>query len=176
MMRRFLIVIAVLCAVGLAAVLVWANRPSDASLASGAVADRIVIWKSKRQLQLYSKGSILKSYEVSLGRNPIGPKQQEGDNRTPEGLYAVESHNPRSSFHKALRVSYPSDADRISAAQRGVSPGGDIMIHGTPNGLGFIGRLHRRIDWTSGCIAVTNPEIDEIYRAVPDGTPIEIHP
>jgi murein L,D-transpeptidase YafK len=111
-----------------------------------------------------------------LGRNPVGPKLREGDKRTPEGLYAIESHNPRSSFHRALKVSYPSAADRIAAAKRGVAPGGDIMIHGIRNGLGFIGRLQRRLDWTAGCIAVTNPEIEEIYRAVPDGTPIEIRP
>ena len=157
------------------AVLVWANWSGE-PLEEGSIADRIVVWKSKRQLELYAHGKVLKSYAVSLGRNPVGPKLREGDKRTPEGLYAIESHNPRSSFHKALKVSYPSAADRIAAAKRGDAPGGDIMIHGMHNGLGFIGRLHRRLDWTAGCVAVTNPEIEEIYRAVPDGTPVEIRP
>ena len=175
MMRRYKVGIAVVCAGAMAALLAWANWPGD-SIAVGALADRVVVWKSKRQLDLYANGRLLKSYVVSLGRNPVGPKLQEGDKRTPEGLYAVESHNPSSSFHKALKVSYPSPAERMAAAKRGVAPGGDIMIHGLRNGLGFIGRLHRRLDWTAGCIAVTNPEIEEIYRAVPDGTPVEIHP
>ena len=157
------------------AVLVWANWSGE-PLAEGLIADRIVVWKSKRQLELYAHGKVLKSYAVSLGRNPVGPKLREGDKRTPEGLYAIESHNPRSSFHKALKVSNPSAADRIAAAKRGDALGGDIMIHGMRNGLGFIGRLHRRLDWTAGCIAVTNAEIEEIYRAVPDGTPVEIRP
>jgi murein L,D-transpeptidase YafK len=161
---------AVVCAVAITALLVWANWPGE-SLAEGATADRVVVWKSKRQLELYAHGKLLKSYAVSLGRNPVGPKLREGDKRTPEGLYAIESHNPRSSFHKALKVSYPSAADRIAAAQRGVAPGGDIMTHGIR-----MGGLQRRADWTAGCMAVTNPEIEEIYRAVPDGTPIEIRP
>jgi murein L,D-transpeptidase YafK len=175
MIRRYSVRIAVICAVAVAALLVWANWPGD-SIETGALADRVVVWKSKRQLELYASGRLLKRYPVSLGRNPAGPKLQEGDKRTPEGVYAVESHNPHSSFHKALKVSYPSPADRLAAAKRGVAPGGDIMIHGLRNGLGFIGRLHRRLDWTAGCIAVTNPEIEEIYRVVADGTPIEIHP
>jgi len=175
MIRRYMVRIAVACAVAMSALLVWANWPGDA-IAVGVLADRVVVSKSKRQLDLYANGKLLKSYVVSLGRNPVGPKRQEGDKRTPEGLYAIESHNPRSSFHKALRVSYPSAADRLAAAKRGVAPGGDIMIHGARNGLGFLGRLHRRVDWTAGCIAVTNPEIEEIYRVVPDGTPIEIRP
>jgi len=119
---------------------------------------------------------LLKTYVVSLGRHPVGPKEREGDKRTPEGLYTIESHNPRSSFHRALKVSYPSAADRLAAEKRGVAPGGDIMIHGLRNGLGLIGRLQRGLDWTAGCIAVTNPEIEEICRVVPDGTPIEIRP
>jgi murein L,D-transpeptidase YafK len=175
MLRRYRVRIAVVCAVAMTALLVWANWPGG-SIAAGTLADRVVVWKSKRQLELYANRKLVKRYAVALGRNPIGPKLQEGDNRTPEGLYAVELHNPRSSFHKALKVSYPSPADSMAAAKRGVAPGGDIMIHGIRNGLGFLGRLHRLLDWTAGCIAVTNPEIEEIYCAVPDGTPIEIHP
>jgi murein L,D-transpeptidase YafK len=174
-MRKAVVRIAVVCVVAMTVLLVWANWPGD-SLADGTRADRIVVLKSKRQLELYANGKLLKSYVVSLGRHPEGLKQQEGDKRTPEGLYAVELHKPLSSFHRAIKVSYPSPADRIAAAKRGVSPGGDIMIHGMRNGLGLLGRLHRRLDWTAGCVAVTNPEIDEIYRVVPDGTPIEIRP
>ena len=175
MMRRYTFRIAVGCVPVLMALFAWANWPGK-SIPNGVVADRVVVVKSKRQLELYANGRLLRMYAVSLGRNPVGAKEREGDKRTPEGLYAIEMHKPSSSFHKALRVSYPSAADRVAAEKRGVAPGGDIMIHGLRNGLGFIGRLHRRVDWTAGCIAVTNPEIDEIYRAVPDGTPIEIRP
>ncbi|MGD0262463.1 MAG: L,D-transpeptidase family protein [Verrucomicrobiota bacterium] len=167
--------IAVVCLVVLTVLLVWANWPGHA-IAPGVLADRVVVLKSKRQLELYANGKLLKSYVVSLGRHPVGPKEREGDKRTPEGLYAIESHNPRSSFHLALKVSYPSAADRMTAEKRGVVPGSDIMIHGISNGLGFIGRLQRWLDWTAGCMAVTNPEIDELYRVVPDGTPMEIRP
>jgi murein L,D-transpeptidase YafK len=167
----------IFCVVALlvAALLLWANWQGP-STAPGVLADRIVVLKSSRQLELFANGKLLKSYKVSLGSNPIGPKQREGDKRTPEGLYAIESHKARSSFHKALKVSYPSAADRMTAEKRGEPPGGDIMIHGIRNGLGWIGRLQRCRDWTSGCISVTNPEIEEIYRIVPDGTPVEIRP
>jgi murein L,D-transpeptidase YafK len=134
------------------------------------------VLKSKRQLELHANGKLLRTYVVSLGRHPVGPKQREGDKRTPEGLYVIESHRPNSSFHKALKVSYPSAADRMEAEKRGEPPGSDIMVHGIRNYLGFIGRLQRLVDWTSGCMAVTNPEVEEIYRVVPDGTPIEIRP
>jgi murein L,D-transpeptidase YafK len=172
---RKAIKIGIVCTAALAALLLWANWPGQ-PLAAGARADRIVVSKAQRRLELYAGGKLLKSYRVSLGGHPVGPKQQEGDKRTPEGLYAVELHKPDSSFHLALKVSYPSAADRLAAEKRGVSPGSDIMIHGLSNHLGFIGRLQRCVDWTAGCIAVTNPEIEEIYRAAPDGTPIEIRP
>jgi murein L,D-transpeptidase YafK len=174
-MRRHKVRITVACVLALTALLVWANWPGH-SIADGVLANRIVVLKSKRQLELYANGKLLKNYTVTLGRRPVGPKQREGDKRTPEGLYAIESHRPRSSFHRALKVSYPSVADRMAAEQRGEPPGGDIMIHGIRNGLGLVGRLQRCLDWTAGCIAVTNPEIEEIYRVVPDGTPIEIRP
>lgn len=139
-------------------------------------ADKIIINKSERKLSLLSDGRKLKSYKVALGGNPIGPKIKEGDGKTPEGLYIIDKHNPQSSFHLSLHISYPSDADRERARRDGVRPGGDIMIHGMKNGLGWIGSLHRWVDWTQGCIAVTNKEIEEISAAVPDGTPIEIQP
>ena len=175
MTRRYLIRIAVVFALAFVGLLGWANWQGR-SLAPGVTADRMVVLKSKRQLEIYANGKLLKAYPVSLGRHPVGPKEREGDKRTPEGLYAIDSHQPHSSFHRALRVSYPSAADRAVAAKRGVGPGGDIMVHGIRNGLGWIGRVQRWSDWTAGCIALTNPEIEEICRVVPDGTPIEIRP
>jgi len=106
----------------------------------------------------------------------MGPKEHEGDGRTPEGIYTIDFHKPDSAFHRALHVSYPSAEDNARAAETGLSPGGDIMIHGWPNGLRAFGATHRLRDWTAGCIAVTDPEIDEIYSSVNDGTAIEIRP
>jgi len=157
-------------AAGVAAILLWANVPERA-LPNGAVADRIVVEKSARRLTLYAHGVPLKSYRVALGRQPVGAKERQGDNKTAEGVYAIDFKNPDSGFHKALHVSYPGPADRARA-----EPGGDIMIHGLPNGLGFLGRTQRFRDWTAGCIALTNREVDEVWRAVPAGTPIEIRP
>jgi len=132
--------------------------------------------KSARRLELYQGATLIRSYPIALGRVPLGPKQQEGDGRTPEGHYVLDYRNPRSAYHKALHVSYPSAADTAAAQSRGVSAGSLIMVHGVRNGLGFVGRLHRIFDWTDGCIAVTDAEIDEIWRSVADGTPIEILP
>lgn len=150
----------------------WPRRP----LPANARADRVIVRKNLRTLELYQGERLLRAYSIALGRNPSGHKRQEGDGRTPEGRYVLDYRNPRSSYHKALHVSYPSAADTSAAHDRGVSPGGLIMVHGVRNGLGFVGRLHRIFDWTDGCIAVTDAEIDEIWRAVPDGTPIEIGP
>jgi len=143
-------------------------------LAAGARADRVVVLKRERKLVLMNGARPLKEYRISLGRDPVGPKTQEGDGRTPEGQYVVDYRKADSSFHRALHISYPSASDSAQAGARGVNPGGLIMVHGIRNGLGFVGRLHRLADWTNGCIAVTNVEIEEIWRAVPDGTPIEI--
>ena len=145
-------------------------------LAADARADRIVVEKSARKLTLFRGETALKSYSVALGRAPEGTKQREGDHRTPEGHYVIDAHKQDSAFHRALHISFPSSADSAAAAQGGDKPGGDIMIHGIRNGIGWLGALHRCIDWTSGCIAVTDKQIEEIYRAVPDGTPIEIRP
>jgi len=125
---------------------------------------------------LLSRGRKLKEYHITLGFSPIGPKEREGDGRTPEGIYTIDFHKPDSAFHRALHVSYPSTQDSARAAEAGVSPGGDIMIHGLPNGFGAFGATYRLRDWTAGCIAVTDPEIDEIYTSVTDGTSIEILP
>lgn len=139
-------------------------------------ADRIVILKSKRELQLWSNGALLKAYRVSLGAVPTGRKEHVGDHRTPEGSYVISGRNAKSKFHRALRISYPNADDRARAAALRVSPGGDIMIHGLPNGYGWVGRGHLARDWTDGCIAVTDQEIEEIWTLVADGTPVEIKP
>ena len=139
-------------------------------------ADKILVEKGARRLTLLSRGRKLKEYHITLGFSPIGPKEREGDGRTPEGIYTIDFHKPDSAFHRALHVSYPSTQDSARAAEAGVSPGGDIMIHGLPNGFGAFGATYRLRDWTAGCIAVTDPEIDEIYTSVTDGTSIEILP
>lgn len=139
-------------------------------------ADSIVLDKSERTLTMYSRGVKVKEYEVALGRNPVGAKLRRGDGKTPEGLYYINGHNPASKYHLSLRVSYPNADDRANAARRGVTPGGDIMIHGLPPAFAGVGALHRQQDWTEGCIAVTNDEIEEIWRAVPNGARILIKP
>jgi murein L,D-transpeptidase YafK len=154
---------------------VWANRSSD-PLPSDARADLIVVEKGKRLLTLYANGTALNTYRIALGREPAGAKESEGDDRTPEGRYVIDSRNAQSAFHRALHISYPSDVDAARAREGGYSPGGAIMIHGIRKGLGWLGRAHRVFDWTRGCIAVTNDEIEELWRVVPDGTPIEIRP
>ena len=159
----------------LAGVVVIVTR-TGAALPQDVRADKIVVEKSKRQLSIYSDGEILKTYKIALGPNPEGHKQQEGDGRTPEGGYVIDYRNPQSSYHLSLHISYPSPQDREKAAERGVSPGGDIFVHGLPPRFRWVGAAHRTTDWTAGCIAVTNTEIDELWRAVPNGTPIEIRP
>ena len=125
---------------------------------------------------LMNKEKVLKTYRVALGGQPKGPKTREGDGKTPEGRYVIDRRNAKSRFHLALHISYPNTSDVDNARKLGVPPGGDIIIHGLPNGFGWMGALHTKWDWTDGCIAVTNAEIEEIWRAVPDGTPIEIRP
>ena len=153
----------------------WAHWPRP-PLPDGTHADRVIVRKTSRTLELYRGTQLLRTYAVALGRNPIGRKQQEGDGRTPEGHYILDYRNANSSSHKALHISYPASADIAAARVRGVSPGGLIMVHGISNGFGFIGRLHTMIDWTNGCVAVTDHDIDEIWRVVADGTPILIEP
>jgi murein L,D-transpeptidase YafK len=139
-------------------------------------ADSILVIKHAHTLTLFHKGQTIKQYRVALGRGGLGPKDHAGDNRVPEGTYRIVSRNPHSAFYRALRVGYPTPQQTAAAHAHGVDPGGDIMIHGVRNGLGWLGPAHRLIDWTKGCIAVTDPEMDEIWNAVPDGTPIEIRP
>ncbi|HWY08339.1 MAG TPA: L,D-transpeptidase family protein [Candidatus Acidoferrales bacterium] len=138
--------------------------------------DRIVIEKSKRTLTLTAGTKTLKTYKVALGGQPVGPKDRQGDHKTPEGVYSVDAKNPSSQFYKALHISYPNQADRTNARKLGVSPGGDVEIHGLGAKWGWIGAKHRLTDWTDGCIALTNEEIDEIYPLITVGTPVEIRP
>jgi len=139
-------------------------------------ADRVVVLKKERTLQLLSERKVIKSYKVALGGDPLGPKTRQGDHKTPEGVYVLDSRNAHSQFHKAIHVSYPNARDRAAARAKGVSPGGDVFVHGLPNGYGWVGASHRVKDWTDGCIAVTDQEIEEIWEAVADATPIEIRP
>lgn len=159
-----------------AGTLVWAQLPDEPSLSAHARAGLVVVEKGKRRLTLYADGKPLKAYRVSLGREPWGAKQQDGDHRTPEGRYVIDFRKADSAYFRALHISYPGEADVAAARARGVGPGGAIMIHGIRNGLGWLGRLHRLVDWTDGCVAVTDQEMAEIWRAVPDGTPIELKP
>jgi murein L,D-transpeptidase YafK len=137
------------------------------------LADSIVLDKSDRQLTMYYRGQPVQRYAVALGRNPDGPKARRGDGKTPEGTYFIEGRNPQSKYHLSLRVSYPTAEQRARASKRGISAGGDIMIHGLPREFASVGALHRQQDWTEGCVAVTN---DEIWRAVPNGARILIKP
>jgi murein L,D-transpeptidase YafK len=141
-----------------------------------AHADSILILKKDHVLELLSGGKLIRTYEVALGSGGLARKCRQGDGRTPEGHYVIDSRNEHSAYHKALHVSYPNAEDRKRAARLGVAPGGDIMIHGLPNGRGWVGAAHRTIDWTLGCVALTDPEIDEIWKLVPVGTPVDIRP
>lgn len=145
-------------------------------LATAAKADRVLILKKERKLILLAKGTTLKTYTIALGGDPVGPKTREGDHKTPEGVYVLDRRNAKSKFYKSIHISYPDSHDLARARQMSVSPGGDIMIHGLPNGYGWVGNAHRLHDWTDGCIAVSNAEMDEIWRSVDNGTPVEIRP
>jgi len=151
------------------------KRFFDYAIQKGSV-DRILIEKSTRRLMLISQGEVLKSYKIALGGNPIGPKERQGDNKTPEGTYVIDGRNRDSRFHLSLRISYPNERDKKRAKELGVSPGGDIMIHGIKNGLSWVGDAHTGVDWTKGCIAVTDQEIEEIDKLAPNGTIVEIRP
>jgi murein L,D-transpeptidase YafK len=157
--------------IGLLCGLGWAQAP-----ARPLHADRVVVLKKERTLELLSQGKVVRTYKVALGGDPLGPKTRQGDHRTPEGVYVLDSRNAHSQFYKSIHISYPNARDRAAARRQGVSPGGDVFVHGLPNGYGYVGSAHRLRDWTDGCIAVTDAEIDEIWLAVPDGTPIEIRP
>lgn len=174
MLRVFWLVVTVLLALGLL-------RRFEYSLPGFFArdlppADLVLVEKAKRRLSLLREGRVYAQYRVALGGNPIGHKEREGDLRTPEGRYLLDWRNPDSCCFKSLHVSYPDAKDRAKAAARGDDPGGLIMIHGQVNGWGWLGWLAQYVDHTHGCIAVRNGPMEEIWRAVADGTPIEIRP
>lgn len=138
--------------------------------------DRVIVLKSARELYLIAGSHIVRNYRIALGRYPSGHKIKQGDSRTPEGRYTLDFKLDDSAFHRAIHISYPNEADRERADVLGVDPGGQIMIHGLPPDWTARSLGHPNIDWTNGCIAVTNAEIDEISKLVPTGTPIEIYP
>ena len=139
-------------------------------------ADAVRVIKSERKLYLLRGGQPYKVYRISLGSRPVGDKVREGDKRTPEGRYIIDWRNPQSRYHRSLHISYPNAEDQREAQAMGVDPGGMIMIHGLPNKTGDDTEGYVGLDWTDGCIALTNPEIEELMQAVKDGTPIQILP
>ena len=169
-MKRLLVTVVVFIAVAGVALRFWGSHTPPEQRAS-----KVLVLKTEHKLLLLDDGNnVMRTYSVAIGRGGLEPKQRQSDHKSPEGLYSIDRHKGDSRFHRALHVSYPNDADRERARKLGVEPGGDIMIHGIQNGLGWLGPLHRAVDWTDGCIAVTDAEIEEIYSAVPDGTPVEI--
>lgn len=139
---------------------------------------QIEVFKSARRMELHDKyGNVIRTYRIALGKNPQGHKQYEGDSRTPEGHYLISTRNPNSDYYLSLRISYPSPQDVASAKQRNQKPGGDIFIHGMPNGKGWMWwKYNTKRDWTNGCIAVTDKDIREMWELVADKTPITIYP
>lgn len=183
-----LIVVAVAVAFGaVISAKISSINPSDSHsldyTLKGNAIDSLLVEKSDRVLKVLAKDStngeiyVAKTYHIALGGNPQGHKTQEGDSKTPEGLYLIDSKNPKSRFYLNLGISYPNSADLAQAKARGVSAGGDIKIHGLRNGPGFLGKLsYIAGDWTDGCIAVLNDEIKELYESVKVGTKIMILP
>ncbi len=139
-------------------------------------ADYVLVDKSDRKLYLFKSGRVLREVDVSLGLVPTGPKQREGDFRTPEGKYVLDTRNADSDFFLSIRVSYPDESDRARARAQGVDPGGQIMIHGLPNELKHDWRRYLDTDWTDGCIAVSNSDMVDIWLMTRESTPIEIRP
>jgi murein L,D-transpeptidase YafK len=152
----------------------WNYRTLGCEPAPGGPVNLIVVDKSQHWMSVYRDGRLIREFRVALGRGGRGPKERQGDGKVPEGAYRITSHNPNSAYHLSLRIGYPT-AEQMAAARRmGFNPGGDIMIHGLPNDVHGIGSRHTVLDWTDGCVAVTNREIEWLYRAVPNGTPVRI--
>jgi murein L,D-transpeptidase YafK len=165
-----------LAALGMATLLGSATA-EERDLATGPDrADYVVVDKSDRKLYLYKAGRILREFDVSLGLVPSGPKQREGDFRTPEGKYTLDARNANSDFFLSIHVSYPNETDRARAAEQGIDPGGQIMIHGWPNEPKYDVRRYQDADWTDGCIAVSNSDMVDIWLMTRESTPIEIRP
>lgn len=138
--------------------------------------DLVRVLKSEHKLQLIAEGKVLYEFGVALGNHPKGHKQQEGDGKTPEGIYTLDYRKSDSAFYRAIHVSYPNSSDIASARARGVNPGGSIMIHGQKNLLGWLSFVSQRFDWTNGCIALDNTDMDKVWSLVHEGTKIEIAP
>jgi murein L,D-transpeptidase YafK len=146
---------------------------------SGALAqkaDKVLVIKSEKRLYLMKDGKRVASYRATFGANPVGHKERQGDERTPEGHYMLDYKNWNSKFYKSIHISYPNAQDRREARRRGVDPGGDIMIHGQTNGWGWAGPVMQFFSWTDGCVALSDRDMDEVWEAVDPGTPIEIRP
>ena len=139
-------------------------------------ADLVVVKKSESRLYLQRGGKQIASFKIALGADPEGHKQQEGDERTPEGRYVLDSKNPKSAYFKSIHISYPNAVDVATAKAHGVNPGGLIMIHGQKNGLGWLAALAQLFDWTDGCVALSNDDMEKLWSAVDVGTRIEIYP
>ena len=146
------------------------------ALAGEARVSLVRVHKAERRLELLAGDTILRSYPIALGDAPVGHKTRQGDEKTPEGRYVLDWRNSRSGYYRSIHISYPDRDDRARAAQHGVDPGGDIMIHGQPNGFSWLAPVLQAMDWTNGCIAVTNEHMAEIWSMVENGTPIEINP
>jgi murein L,D-transpeptidase YafK len=139
-------------------------------------ADLVVVHKARRSLELWAGGETIAKYRIALGFNPVGHKEYEGDGKTPEGVYTITTRNERSNFYRSLKINYPNATDEMNAAAKGQKPGGMIMIHGIKNGMTAAEMQHPKKDWTEGCIAVTDAEIDDIWQRVDSGTAVLIMP
>jgi len=162
--------------VAVAAALTTPSAIAAVRLPADIKADRVVVLKSQRVLLILRGDAVVGTFRVALGPNPVGPKIRAGDGRTPEGHYILDWRNPKSRFYRAIHISYPEPKDIEQARRLKVSPGGDVMIHGLPKGAEDIGADQANWDWTEGCIAVSDAEMDEIWGHVEDGTPIDILP
>jgi len=171
---RLLLLTLALC-LGLAWTLGYRVAPPPAPLPPLADSiDRILVEKSARRLTVFRDGAALRSYRVALGFAPVGDKMRQGDGRTPEGRFKIDRRNADSAFHLSLGIDYPQPEDRARAAAGGYDPGGEIFIHGQPNA--FFGQATLKNDWTAGCMALSDAEIEELWRITPTGTPVEIRP
>jgi murein L,D-transpeptidase YafK len=171
-------ILLMLMLVGTVSVLVHESRRDNNRINTGPLikADKVLANKSERKLYLLNGVKVFREYKIALGDSPVGHKQQEGDERTSEGDYLLDWRNARSVAYKSLHVSYPNANDREHARKLGASPGGSIMVHGIMNGYESLGSVLQTMDWTDGCIAVLNHEMDEIWKSVRNGTPIRIEP
>ncbi len=173
-MKRRVRLFLALCILGIAAVIWLGPEPATPVQPLAGTIDRIVVEKAARRMVLWQKGKPLRTYRIALGFSPAGDKERQGDGRTPEGLFQIDRRNGQSAYHLSLGIDYPQPADRARAAAGGYDPGGDIMIHGQPNGRA--GKAVLKGDWTAGCMALTDAEIKEVWAVTPIGTPVEIRP